>query len=181
MRLEGIEGEEPIGDSQKLIKLQSYSHSLAMPSVPARPSVGKDVALRRSYCEHGLFRVVKAFDNTSPKLFEACANGVVFPSVLIYLCIHRANPLSKDQELEPMLTIVLSDAIMASFDYAFDADWPMEHVGFRYSSIGWKTDWIDPEKGSDKKLEPVGWEGTENTPADISIPGDLKWGSGSLL
>jgi type VI protein secretion system component Hcp len=180
MRLEGIEGEEPIGDSEKLIKIESYSHSLGTPTAPFRPSVGEDAALRRPYCQHGLFTVTKGFDITSSRLFEACANGVVFPTVAIFLCVHREAGLTKDLEMKPLLTIVLEDAVMASFDYGFQGGWPAESIGFRYTSIGWEVDWIDPATGEDKKLDPVGWDGMENVPAAVS-PGSVKWGSGKSL
>lgn len=183
MRIDGIEGEEPIGDGEKhkLIKIESYSHGLGMPTAPFRPSVGTDATLRRSYCRHGLFTVIKGFDKSSPKLFEACANGVVFPTVVIYLCLHRPDPLTKDEEMQPLLSIVMTDAVMASFEYGFSGEWPVETIGFRYTSIGWKTDWIDPETGQDATLEPVGWDGSENAPGDIDIPSSVKWGGGSLF
>ena len=38
MAIEGIEGEEPIGDSQKLIAISDYSHGLAMDTASIRPS-----------------------------------------------------------------------------------------------------------------------------------------------
>ena len=57
LRLEGVDGEEPIGESQKMILIASYSHGLSMPVAPTRPSLGEDAAFRRSYCRHGLFTV----------------------------------------------------------------------------------------------------------------------------
>ena len=181
LRLEGLDGEEPIGDSQKMIAIQSYSHSVSMPVSPMRPSVGADASFRRSYCQHGLFSVVKGFDRTSTRLFEASTNGIVFPNVAIYACSQSFSSAKKSSEAKPMLTIILTDAIIADFSYGFSDGWQVETIGFQYASIGWESKWPDPETGNESNLEPVGWDGRENKTGSISIPAAVKWGSGSLL
>jgi type VI secretion system secreted protein Hcp len=183
MRIDDIKGQEPIGDDpMDLIKIISYRHALLMPIAPFRPSVGMHARLRRSYCEHGLFTVTKGFDKTSPKLFEACANGVVFPTVLIHLCITKGKGAKlKEREMDPMLTIVMTDAVMASFDYGFAGEWPIETIEFRYTSIGWKTTWVDPKDGKEEFLSPVGWNGGTNKGEDIEIEKELKWGAPKSL
>lgn len=175
MKLEGVDGEEPIGDSQEMIAIHSYAHSLTMPVAPARPSAGNDVAFRRSYCRHGLFTVSKGFDMTSPKLFEACANGVVFPHAVVHACSQDFNSTTKKSGPQPFLSIVMTDALMVDFTYAFQDGWQVETITFQYGSIGWKTEWRSPEDGSTANLEPVGWDGTANIPSQLSIPGSVDW------
>lgn len=181
MRLEGIDGQEPIGESQNMIGIQSYKHSVGMPVAPARPSIGKEASFRRSFCAHGAFQVVKGFDKTSPKLFEACANGVVFPNVAVFACSQEFNSQKKSSSPVPMLTINLSDAVMVDFSYGFQGGWQIETIAFRYASIGWKAKWADPETGDSENLEPVGWEGADNAAATISIPAGVKWNDAGLI
>lgn len=181
MRVDGIEGEEPIGDSQKMIMIASYSHGVGISISPSRPSLGKDATLRRSYCQHGLFQVTKGFDKTSPKLFDACTNGVIFPNVVIYACNSSFNSMTKSSEPKPFLSIVMTEAVMAEFQYGFSDGWQVESIGFRYSSIGWTTNWVSPEDGKAETLEPVGWDGLTNEEASVPVPSSLKWSSGSLL
>lgn len=181
MRLEGIDGEEPIGASQEMIAINSYSHGLSMPVAPTRPSVGEDAAFRTSYCRHGAFTVVKGFDKSSTKLFEACANGVKFPNVGIHVCTQEFNSIKNTSEPAPMLSINLTDAIMVDFSYSFQGGWQVENIAFQYTSIGWKVKWVDPEKGDSTNLEPVGWDGQKNSPSTISIPSSIDWSSGGLL
>lgn len=183
MRLEGIEGEEPLGSDEKAIRLNSYSHNLTLPVAPMRPSVGDGATLRRSYCQHGHFQVTKGFDRTSPKLFNACANGVVFETVAIYLCMSAktTSPTSDGYEPEPFLSILLKTSVIADFRYGYSGEWPVETLAFRYTSIGWKTGWVNPETGEDENLEPIGWDGAENAPAQLSIPSSVKWGQGGLM
>lgn len=175
MKLEGVDGEEPIGESQEMIAIHGYSHSLTMPVAPSRPSVGKDAVFRRTYCQHGLFTVVKGFDVSSPKLFEACANGVVFPNAVVHVCSQDFNSTKKKSGPEPFLSIVLSDALMVDFSYGFENGWQVESIAFRYASIGWKTEWRNPEDGKVANLEPVGWDGLANVPEQPSVPKSVDW------
>jgi type VI protein secretion system component Hcp len=181
LRLEGVDGEEPIGDSQKMIAIAGYSHSLSMPVAPGRPSLGEDAAFRRSYCQHGLFTVTKGFDMTSPKLFAACANGIVFPNAAVHTCSQKFNTSAKSSEPAPMLTITMTDAVMVDFSYGFQGGWQVETISFQYAKIGWKVNWADPETGDPANLEPVGWDGLTNKAGEVSIPSAVKWGSGGLL
>jgi len=144
LRLEGVDGEEPIGNSQKMIAILTYSHGLSMPVAPGRPSLGENASFRRSFCRHGLFQVTKLFDMTSPKLFEACANGVVFPNAAVFSCKQDFNESKKTSEPAPMLSIFLTNAIMVDFSYSFSGGTQVENLAFRYTSIGWKTKWADP-------------------------------------
>lgn len=180
MRLEGIDGEEPIGESQSMIAIHSYSHSVGMPVAPTRPSVGNEAGFRRSYCRHGAFEVVKGFDKTSPKLFEACANGVVFPNVAIHACNQEFNTQRNSSKPTPMLSIVLTNAIMVDFTYGFEGGWQVENLAFQYASIGWKTKWADPDTGDSANLEPVGWKGADNAAGTISVPSAVDWSSALL-
>jgi len=181
LRLDGVEGEEPIGESQKLISIVSYHHNLTLPVTPNRPSQGKDAIHRRSFCRHAPFRVVKGFDKTSAKLFEAASAGVTFKTAIVHACTSQFQTLTNTSKPTPFLSIILENAVIAGFSYGCDGQWPIETLDFQYASIGWKVNWPDPEDGDVKKLEPVGWDGETNQSAAVDIPSDLKWGSGGLL
>ncbi len=181
MRLDGIDGEEPIGADQKLIRIDNYSHRLSMPSAPMRPSAGPDATMRRSYCDHGLFIVNKALDMTTPKLLAAAANGVVFPNVAIYVGGTDYSTLTNVSKPDPFITIIMTDAIIADFAYGFDGEWQTEKIAWRYTSIGWEVKWTNPDDGSAAQLEPVGWKGDTNKAATVSVPSAVEFGGGGLL
>ena len=181
MRVEGIEGEEPIGQDDDLIRIGSYAHSLSMPVTPVRPSVGKESAQRRSYTQHGLFRVMKGLDKSSPKLFAASAQGVLLPTVVIFLCRQEKNLLTKEFTPTPLLTITMTDVVIANFDYGYSDGWPTESIALQYQSIGWEVDWVNPEDGTNDRLEPVGWNGTTNKSEAVDLPGNMAWTDGGLI
>jgi len=177
MKLPGIKGEEPIGkDSQDAIAIQSYSHSLTLPVSPMRPSVGEHASFRRSYCQHGLFNVLKGFDKTSPKLFEASAAGVEFENVAIFACGQFHGKKNKSI-IMPLLSIHLTRAFIVNFSYEFLDGWQVETIAFQYASIGWHLSWPDPEKGDPGNLD-VGWDALKNIAStDVANPenADVKW------
>lgn len=177
MRLKGqsFEGEEPIGDDQKLIRIGSYSHSLGMPVSSARPSAGENVNLRRGPCQHGTFTVTRGFDKVSSKLFDAAAAGVVFEDALIFLCSMMGGSKNESHGLDSLLTIHLTNAIMTSFQYSYSGDWPIEVIGFSYTSIFWDVSWPDPVDGKVNDMEQAGWDGLLNKSGTLAIPGSLDF------
>jgi len=186
MRLQGdnFAGEEPIGDSKDLIRILSYSHNISTPVSALRPNVGDDARNRRGPCEHGLFRVTKALDKTSSKLFSASCNGIMFKNVAIFLCSQDFNSSSNTSEMQPFFTIYLTEAIIAEYSYECEGKWPLEYLSFHYTSIGWDLDWIDPDPGDDTatltQLSEVGWDGTKDKEATISSS-EVKWESSGLI
>ncbi len=181
LRLDGVDGEEPIGDSQKLISIVSYQHNLDQPVTPNRPSQGKDSVHRRSFCRHAPFRVVKGFDKTSAKLFAAASAGVTFKKAIVHACTSQFQSLTNTSKPGPFLSIIMDNAIISGFSYGCEGDWPMETLSFQYASIGWKVNWPDPEDGEEKKLEPVGWDGQKNQPGAVEIPKNLNWNANNKL
>ena len=175
LRLEGIDGEEPIGDSQDAIAILDYSHSVGAEVASTRPSVGADASFRRSKTHHAPFVVNKAFDRTSPKIFAAASRGVMFKHAVVYSCAQEITALTKSSKGVPFLSIIMKDAFIVDYSYGYADGWQMETVAFEYASIGWHADWKDPESGDDESLEPVGWDGAENKNSQIAIPASVKW------
>ncbi|WP_296462501.1 type VI secretion system tube protein Hcp [Rubinisphaera sp.] len=186
MKLTGIDGEEPIGSSpaQKMIAIAGYSHRVSTPIAQIRPNSGEDIRNRRGPCDHGLFVVQKGFDKTSPKLFSASCNGVIFDNAVIYVCSQDRNSLTNSSKIAPFFTITMTEAIIANFSYESSGTWPMEVMSLHYTSISWKVDWIDPDEENDtaskSKLEPVGWDGELDKESPTDVPSALSWKS-SLL
>lgn len=177
MRLKGqsFEGEEPIGDDQKLVRIESYSHGIGMPVTSARPSAGENVNLRRGPCQHGAFTVTKGFDKVSSKLFDAASAGVVFEDVLIFLCSVMSDSKNEKNGPDSILTIHLTNAVIVSFEYSYAGDWPMEVISFSYTSIFWDVSWPDPVDGTINDLEQSGWDGLLNKSGTLAIPGSLDF------
>jgi type VI protein secretion system component Hcp len=176
LRLDGIEGEEPIGDSQKMISLMSYRHRVGPQITSLRPSAGEHVRLRRSPCQHGLFTVIKGYDKTSPELFRACTAGVEFPKAIVFLC--TSDVRKNSSKPITLLRIVMENAVMADYSYYFEGGWQIENIGFRYASIGWISNWIDPDTGDDVPKFDVGWDGVKNVVGGVdALPKNLDWDS----
>ncbi|MCA9178742.1 MAG: type VI secretion system tube protein Hcp [Planctomycetales bacterium] len=181
MRLEGIDGEEPIGDnSQDAIAIIDYSHSIGLELANQRPSAGADAAFRRSRTHHAPFVVNKSFDRTSSKIFAAASRGVLFKHVVIYSCSQEISQLTTSSKPKPFLSIIMKDAVIADFSYQFAGNWQAEQISFQYASIGWHVKWKDPESGDSETLEPVGWNGSQNKNEQIAIPSSVEWSSGLL-
>ena len=177
LKIEGIDGEEPIGETpeKKMIRLSGYSHSLDMELSASRPSLGPDATLRRSYCRHGLFAVQKGLDLATPKLLQACANGVIFPNVAIHVCtLQDVTFPSRKKVPKPILSIVMTDAIIAHHSYGFQDKWPTEQISFQYTSIGWNCNWYKPKDGSSTAI-PTGWDGSSNEDKVLAVPAAVKF------
>lgn len=184
LRLKGIDGEAPIGDSQKAISIANFSHNVSTPIAALRPNVGADARSRRGPVEHGEFQITKALDKTSSKLFSACCNGVIFENAVVFVCSQDRNTMLNTSKIAPFFTITMTDVIISNFSYQCAGQWPMEALSLHYTSIGWKVEWIDPDEENDTatktNLEPVGWDGEIDKAATIDVPSDLSWQSGLL-
>jgi type VI protein secretion system component Hcp len=146
-----------------------------MPVASARPSAGENVNLRRGPCQHGTFTVTRGFDKVSSKLFDAAAAGVVFEDALIFLCSMMGGSKNESHGPDSLLTIHLTNAIMTSFQYSYSSDWPIEVIGFSYTSIFWDVAWPDPVDGKVNDMEQAGWDGLLNKSGTLAIPGSLDF------
>lgn len=181
LKLEGVEGEEPIGDdSQDAIAIIDYSHSIHREMAAVRPSAGAEATRRRSAGIHAPFVVHKAFDKTSPRLFAAAVAGVVFKHAVVYSCSQDVSALTGSSKPLPFLTIVLKNAVIVDFNYSYEGSWQMERIAFDYETIAWQADWKDPESGDSETLEPVGWEGSKNKVDNTDPPSSVEWETGLL-
>lgn len=175
MKLKGIDGEEPIGSDQKLVRIQTYSHAVSQTVAPLRPSVGESTLLRRGLGDQHQFVVTRHFDKVSPKLFDAASAGIVFEFVVIFYCTVMPDSKGEKSDPEPLLKIVMKNAIISQFEYGFVDTWPQETLSFNYMSIGWDTKWPDPTDGKVASLSPAGWNGEKNVPGSLLAPSDLDW------
>ena len=80
MKFEGIEGEVADKDHKGWTEIQSFSHGVSKQSGGATGA-----ARQRADTELHDFVVSKISDKSTPKLFEASANGKVFPKVEVHL------------------------------------------------------------------------------------------------
>ena len=163
MKVDGLEGVDPMLDDGGFIAIAAYSHGLSVP-LANRRSQGATVGMRRASCDHGDFVISRITDTTSPTFFRACAACVSFKGVAIHAC--RNTTINGDSALVPHLSIFLSDALITSFSYECNGEIPMETISFAYGSIDWSFKPVDPEDH-----EPVsgsfdaGWDGTKNKSA----------------
>lgn len=167
MKLDGksFEGEEPIGNSKGLVRIKTFSHAISQDLAPMRPSVnGTTKELRKGSPTQGPFNVTRYFDKVSPKLFSAACAGIRFERVSVFFCSMNPDTKHEKHTPEPILQILLQNAVITDFQYSYLETWPSEVMSFAYTSIGWRTNWPDPEKGTWQPLEDVGWNGEWNKP-----------------
>lgn len=187
MHVEGIDGEEPLGSGDKLIRLAGFKHSLGAQIGMARASAGKNSMQRRSYCQHGLFVVDKILDMTTPKLLDACTSSVSIPNVAVYVCssIEKssmgATGSTSSYQPSPFYTILLQDVVIDDYTYSCHGEWPVETIAFLYATISWKLNWVNRTDGTAMPLSPVGWDGTTNKAQSTDIPSSVQFSSGSGL
>lgn len=79
MQIEGISGESTARGHEGQIEVLSWSWGVAQTTTAAGAGGGGRIAVA------GRATVVKQIDKATPKLFERCAHGAVFPLVIVHL------------------------------------------------------------------------------------------------
>jgi len=155
MELEGetqgrIEGSSDIEGREGAIIVYAFGHSL---NIPTDPQSGLPTGKR----VHGPFKVLKAFDKSSPKLYQACATGEHLTNVTVKF--YRTTAQGAE---EHYFTIKLEDAVIVNISPSMPTTFleqnaqyrHMETVSFTYKKITWtwepdgvesQDDWLVPK------------------------------------
>jgi len=148
LKLEGvtqgnIEGSCDVKGHEKTILVNGVKHTV---EIPKSPQTGLPTGKR----VHGALKVLKDYDKSSPKLFQALCSGEQFKTVVL-----EYWTISKEGKEEHYYTTKLENAIVVSIDYdKKDAKSPasgphgdQEEVAFTYEKIiqTWVKDGIEAQ------------------------------------
>jgi len=154
MTLEGeaqgvIEGSCEMSGREGTILLDAFDHTVRIPRDPQSGlSTGKRV--------HEAMKVVKVYDKSSPKLYQALCQGEHMKNVTVKW--YRIDPSGQEQHY---FTHTLTDAIVVSMrpwmpnclDPLTESFTHMEEVMFTYKKIRWTWE-IDGIESEDSWLAP---------------------------
>lgn len=154
MTLEGeaqgtIEGSCEMSGREGTILVEAFEHTVRIPRDPQSGlSTGKRV--------HEAMKVVKVYDKSSPKLYQALCQGEHMKNVTIKW--YRIDPSGQEQHY---FTHTLEDAIIVSIhpwmpnclDATTESFTHMEDVMFTYKKIRWTWE-IDGIESEDSWLAP---------------------------
>jgi len=128
-----IEGSSQTQGREGSIDVYAFGHSLA---IPTDVNSGRPTGQRI----HKPFKILKTFDKSSPKLYQALVTGE--PLIKVEIKFYRINP---DQQQEHYFTVKLESAIITNISpsmpttllQANEAYRHMETVSFTYQKITW--------------------------------------------
>ncbi len=123
--VEGIPGEATEKNHEDWIDVLAYSHNIQTPyEVGTGRSAGS--------VENAPLRITKMLDKSSPKLYEACADGNVIPLVELDFCMTNIDrDVFYNIELQNARIVSVQDFGVVSGDY------PTETVSFTYEKVRW--------------------------------------------
>ena len=138
MELEGeqqgnIEGSSNIQGREGAIIVYAFGHNINIPrEVTSGLPTGKRV--------HAPFKILKEFDKSSPKLYQALCSGEQMKNVTIKW--YRTDPSGQEEHyftivLEDALIVNISPSMPTTFLQANEAYRHMETVSFVYQKIKW--------------------------------------------
>jgi type VI secretion system Hcp family effector len=154
MKLGDVKGEASDSGHKEWILLES----LSFPISRTIPSGAKDQQRTKGETTLGDVALSRQVDKSSPKLFEACANGTFFKDVEIHLCTTVKNAQ------EPYLKYKLHDVIVSSYSASGTSSGdplPAESITLGYSSIEYIYIVVDPKTGEKKGEVPAKYNPSE--------------------
>jgi type VI secretion system secreted protein Hcp len=144
-----IEGSCEMAGREGTILVEAFNHEIRIPRDPQSGlSTGKRI--------HNAFSIVKVFDKSTPKLYQALCTGEHLKNVTTKW--YRINPAGQE---EHYFTHVLEDAIIVSIrpwmpnclDPATESYTHMEELQFTYKKIRWTWE-IDGIESEDSWIVP---------------------------
>ena len=135
LKIDGIPGESTDSKHKDWIEILSFSHGLSQPSSGSRSSAGgasQTLSQIEGQAGKGSFGIRKAFDKSSPKLFEVCANGRRLNA--------QVELVTRTPDRSTYMIYKLTDVLVSSYriSRSAGATIPMEEVSFNYGRIEWK-------------------------------------------
>jgi type VI secretion system secreted protein Hcp len=130
LQIDGINGESTDKDHKDWIEVLSYSHSISQAASAVSSPAGGTAAGKVTHQE---FVITKNVDIASPLLYQACATGKHFPSVVIE--VSRATGKAPVK----YMTITMKDVFVstAALSAPGTNDSPIETISLDYGSIQW--------------------------------------------
>jgi type VI secretion system Hcp family effector len=139
IKFDGVDGESKDKDHQTWVDLQSASLSSR-----TEASGQTGASRKRGTVVMDDVHCTKLLDKATPKIFEACVNGKVFPKVEIHFC-HSYSDAAKGRQ--PYMLIELKDVYVTSFQGSGvggeSGQIPMESFSLNYEEIRFTYNELD--------------------------------------
>lgn len=124
--IDGIEGESSDSKHSGWIEALSYKAGVSQ-KVSVTPSSAGGASAERA--DIAPFAFSKLVDTASPKLFQACAAGTHFDTIIIAL--YRAGGGEKVKFME----YKLSNCLLSEVNTVSGGDFPVEHISIDFGKI----------------------------------------------
>ena len=154
LQIDGVPGECTDSKHKDWIELTSFEHGMEQPASATASNSGGASAERVNI---GPFKITHLLDKASPKLYEACCTGKVFPKAVIQL--HRAGGEKMMYAEITLKQLVISKVLYSG---AAGADFPSEAIYLSASSFVWKYNQQDAKTGGSLGSVSAGWDLTLN-------------------
>jgi len=126
-------------NSKPTIEVDSWNHLIRQPKSASASTAGGHTAER---AEHGEMIFVKDIDSASPKIWQACSQGLVTPEVLI--TFYRASGQTSSfnsgtaNARVKYLEIKLKNVLVSHVAPTVSGEGvPQEEFGLKYSAVEW--------------------------------------------
>jgi len=136
LKIDGLPGASTDKGHKEWIDLQRFIQPIGQPMSPNALREGKaNLPKPTGTAAAGSFTIAKAFDKSSPKLYECISNGTPLKEIVIELC-------RTDGDKQRFMEYKLTDVIISSYTIKRKAGaksdvLPMEEISFNYKKIEW--------------------------------------------
>lgn len=147
----------------KLLRAESYQHSLVLPTSDVRPSFSQE-GFRQGYVEHKPFVVFRTLDACSPGLITAMLERTVMETVDVAQCEMLEHGTKKKRSFPtPVWVIRMAHVVISEFSYEPAATGgTQERIEFRYRSMVWQYRPVSLKDRSPGSPQIAEWNGKSN-------------------
>ncbi len=161
-KIDGVDGPSTAKGHEGWLEILRFEHQLSQ-ATTARSASGAGPTERVNIAD---FKILKALDKTSPKLYLLCCKGEVIPTVTVELARAVGNQ-------ETYMQWVFSDVVISGVSpqgggsTSTDSDegeaFPTEYVTFNASAVDWSYTPFKKDGSKDAAIM-SGWDLTLNAP-----------------
>lgn len=134
MTIDGVEGGVTVAGREGTIEVLEFHHEVR---IPTDPHTGQLTGTRK----HEAFQIVKAYDKSSPLLYQAVCEGLTFDSVTLdwyKIDDEGAETLYFKHQLEGVKVCSVKPLMHNVKIAEFERTVHMEMLSLRYSKITWE-------------------------------------------
>ena len=159
----------------KLVRAESYQHSLVLPTSDVRPSFSPE-GFRQGYVEHKPFVLFRTLDACSPGLITAMLERTVMKTVDVAQCEMLEHGTKKKRSFPtPVWIIRMAHVVISEFSYEpSGSGGTQERIEFRYRSAVWSHRPVNLKDRSIGSPLTAEWNGKANLPNQVARGEDIS-------